>query len=150
MLSWTIIAGVALLPLGLPAVAQAAPLVDSAVQVPLSTTTVRLAVEHAFPNDPTMVRIAQCESRFRQFDANGRVLAGGIDPDDTGTFQINKRYHIVQADKMVLDINTLEGNIAYAKYLRKKNGYKDWLASKKCWEVHNIATVLPPTGVPLK
>ncbi len=47
--------------------------------------------------------------------------------------QINEYYHAKTAEKMGLDIYTLEGNMAYAKYLYEKNGLSDWDASRPCW-----------------
>lgn len=81
-----------------------------------------------------MVAVARCESGFRQYEKDGRVLKSHYGTDDWGVFQINKKYHLADARKMGMDVDTLEGNIAYAKYLYKKNGLRDWKWSRKCWE----------------
>lgn len=130
MAPFLIIAGMALLPVG---VAQAAPMIDADVAIPLSTSTVRAAIEHQFGVGTIMVRIAACESGYRQFDELGRPLPGVVDPDDTGVFQINKRFHFAEARKMGIDFDTLEGNIEYARILLDRNGTADWKASRYCW-----------------
>lgn len=130
-----IVAGTALMALSSPNIALAAPLVTPEVAIPLSTSTVRAAVEREFGADSVMVRVAACESQYRQFGADGKPLPGAKDPDDTGVFQINKRFgHLGLAAKMGLDFNTLAGNIAFARYLYDANGTSDWLASRGCWE----------------
>lgn len=80
-----------------------------------------------------MERVAYCESTLRQYNTNGEVLKGKQVPADTGVFQVNTKYHLETAKKMGIDIFTLEGNVAYAKYLYDKNGLRDWFASKPCW-----------------
>lgn len=84
-------------------------------------------------DNPVLLEIARCESRLRQFDSKGNVLRGLIDHDDTGLFQINRRYHLADSRKMGLNIDTIEGNIAYGKYLYSKKGTQPWNASKGCW-----------------
>ncbi len=82
---------------------------------------------------PILDKIAHCESGGRQFDVTGKVIQGRIDPDDRGKYQINRRYHLARATSLGLDLETTEGNTAYALLLYKENGTKDWLASKACW-----------------
>lgn len=120
--------------LGTPSVAYAAPLITPEVTIPLSTSTVRAAVEREFGTDSVMVRVAACESRYQQFNEDGKPLPGVKDPDDTGVFQINKRYHLAESETLGLDIDTLAGNIAYARILYDRSGTSDWLASKNCWQ----------------
>lgn len=81
----------------------------------------------------TMIKVAECESGLGQFDSKGEVLRGKINPQDVGIFQLNEFYHLKTAEKMDIDIYTVRGNIAYAKYLYEKNGLKDWEASRSCW-----------------
>lgn len=40
---------------------------------------------------------------------------------------------------------TLDGNIEYAKYLFRKNGVRDWNASRNCWG-SKVASVSPSRG----
>jgi len=88
---------------------------------------------------PALLPICSCESAGsptatpRQFDDEGNVLHGKIDPDDIGSCQINARYHLKEAEKLSYDIYTEAGNINYANWLYLKEGTKPWLHSKKCW-----------------
>ena len=77
------------------------------------------------------VRIAKCESGMRQFNEDGSVLISQT--SDKGIFQINK-VHWEQAKKLGYNIDTVKGNIGYAKYLKDKNGTSDWYMSRHCWQ----------------
>lgn len=94
---------------------------------------VKAYVQEYFRDIPIMVQVARCESGFRQWDANGNVLLGHVDKRDTGVMQINKFYHLETSIKLGLDINTLEGNLAYARFLYESEGVKPWRASRHCW-----------------
>lgn len=109
--------------------AQAAPL------VPVSDNPITLEqyVRGFFADNPVLADIARCESRFRQFDAHG-VLRGEYDRGDVGVMQINERYHDERAKKLGFDIKTLDGNLAYAKWLYDKEGLAPWKSSGKCWK----------------
>ncbi len=78
-----------------------------------------------------MLKIAQCESGSGQFSSDGSVVTN-FKTHDYGLFQIHSS-HIKEALAMGDDIMTPEGNIKYALYLYKKNGTRDWNASKWCW-----------------
>jgi len=86
-----------------------------------------------FKDDPILVDIARCESQFRQLDKDGNILRGDINKSDLGLMQINEYYHADRAKKLGLDLKTLEGNMAYAKYLYDREGGKPWISSSKCW-----------------
>ena len=79
-----------------------------------------------------MVEIARCESQYRQF-YEGDVLRGKVNSEDVGIFQINEGYHLSIAMKMNVDIETIEGNIAYARHLYDTKGTAPWIWSKPCW-----------------
>lgn len=96
-----------------------------------STSTLKSRILAAFPDAPVMADIASCESRFRQFNTDGSVYRGRANPHDIGLFQINETYHLKEATKLGMDIYTLEGNIAFAKVLYKRNGTRDWNWSKE-------------------
>jgi hypothetical protein len=81
-----------------------------------------------------MIDIAFCESRFRQFNKSGDVLRGEVNSDDVGVVQINTYYHQKDALALGFDIMTLEGNMAYGKYLYEKQGTRPWNSSKPCWQ----------------
>jgi len=91
-------------------------------------------VKKYFEDIPEMVDVAYCESRFRQFEKDGKVLRGIIDNDDSGILQINRRYHEKEAKELGYDIDTLMGNLKYGRYLYEKEGIKPWKASSKCIE----------------
>lgn len=90
-------------------------------------------VRSYFADEPILIAIAQCESHFRQFDKDGSVLRGKALPEDIGIMQINEHYHEKVARARGSDLYTIEGNLAYARYLYEKEGTAPWLASAKCW-----------------
>lgn len=90
-------------------------------------------VEQYFSDLPIMIDIARCESRFRQHNKNGDVLRGELTPADVGVMQVNEKFHLKESKKLGYDIHTLEGNMAYARYLYQKQGARPWLASSSCW-----------------
>lgn len=84
-----------------------------------------------FAGTPLM-RVAYCESRYRQFDTNTLPLKGEIDKNDTGFMQVNKKYHLEEAQELGYDLDTAYGNIMFAKWLYNKQGIQPWSASKEC------------------
>lgn len=92
-----------------------------------------------FADTPILLEIARCESELRQFDNNGQLVRGRVDNADVGVMQINERYHLETATKLGYNIHTVEGNVAYAKYLYGKFGSKPWNASSPCWERATVA-----------
>ena len=90
-------------------------------------------VREYFADIPVMIAVAQCESRFRQYDKDGSVLRGEVIHEDVGVMQVNETYHKAVADKLGLNLHTMQGNVAYARYLYEKEGTAPWSASKKCW-----------------
>ncbi len=98
-------------------------------------------VREYFKDAPVMIDIARCESRFRQLDSAGKVLKN---PTSTamGAFQIMASIHAAAADKNLgLNIYTLQGNAAYARYLYEKQGTTPWNSSKACWgKSQHVAT----------
>jgi hypothetical protein len=93
------------------------------------------AVMEAFPGDTLMWSIASCESDFMQYRSTGddSVVVRNPTSSAVGIFQIMESLHFEEAHLLGIDIFTPEGNIAYAKVLREKNGYRDWEESKDCW-----------------
>jgi hypothetical protein len=118
-----------------------------AVPKRLSTTTNSIVnsglqdlVRKEFADAPIMIEIARCESRFRQFEEDGSVFRGKINPKDVGLFQVNEHYHLEASRKLGIDIHTAAGNIAYARILYKANGTRDWNWSKSCWNPGSVKT----------
>ncbi len=104
--------------------------------------TVEEYVREYFDDIPVMIEIARCESRFRQFDKNGDVLKNEAGSSAIGMFQIMASIHQPVAKKLGLDLYTIQGNAAYARYLYDKQGTKPWEAdpaSKGCWGKTQVA-----------
>lgn len=91
-------------------------------------------VREYFSDDPILAEIAKCESTFRQYSSSGEVIKGRINKSDVGVMQINKYYHLKQAEKLGYDLHTIEGNMAYAKALYDREGTRPWNSSSKCWK----------------
>lgn len=90
-------------------------------------------LKREFSDAPILVEIARCESTFRQYGPDGRVIRGLVNSADVGVMQINEKYHAEDAVKLGVDIYSIEGNIAYAKHLYDKFGTSPWASSKACW-----------------
>jgi hypothetical protein len=91
-------------------------------------------VREYFKETPILAEIARCESGFRQVGLDGKVLRGNKVKSDLGLLQVNEYYHGERAQDLGFDLETVNGNLAYAKYLYEKEGTKPWNASKKCWD----------------
>ena len=112
--------------------------------------TLEAVVRDYFSDTPVLAEIARCETRFRHYDRAGEVLRGAIDRNDVGIMQVNERYHLKRAETEGFDIYSLEGNLAYAKYLYHKEGSDPWVSSSACWggyreKVQNVASVKAST-----
>lgn len=115
---------------------------STATSTVITTTSDRKAIEaylrEHYADTPILVEIARCESTFMHYK-NGEVVRGRVDNADVGVMQINERYHLETAKKLGYDIHTIEGNVAYAKYLYEKSGSRPWSASEPCWGSKVIA-----------
>ena len=79
-------------------------------------------------------QIAKCESGGKQFNADGSVVQGRVDPDDRGLFQVNRRYWLKKCSELGHDIETERGNINCALYIfYEAQGIAAWNPSKSCW-----------------
>jgi hypothetical protein len=81
-----------------------------------------------------MAEVAYCESTFRQFGEDGQPLRGHVNKADVGVMQINETVHLATATKMGLDLETLDGNLAYARHLYRTQGTAPWVYSAHCWQ----------------
>jgi hypothetical protein len=104
--------------------------------------TVEQYVREYFADDPIMAEIARCESRFKQFDKDGSIHRGVVNDQDLGVMQVNEFYHGVTAKKLGLDLYSIQGNVAYAKYLYDKEGTQPWISSSPCWSKSKVAKEL--------
>lgn len=99
-------------------------------------------VREYYKDTPILAEVARCESRFRQYNEKGQLLRGEAVSQDIGIMQINEYFHAAAAVKLGLDIKTMEGNLAYGKYLYDKEGVTPWKPSAKCWEKSEAAKSL--------
>ena len=107
-------------------------LLAPAIALAGDNSTVEAAVRRFFSDTPVMIHIASCESQFHQFNTDGTVLHGGDKGHMIGIFQIAPM-HLSEARAHGFDINTVTGNMAYAKLLYEQNGTSPWLDSSPCW-----------------
>lgn len=93
-----------------------------------------------FADIPVLIEVARCESHFRQIDSTtGSTLRGVVNSSDVGVMQINTYYHGAAAERMGLDLHTLEDNLAYARSLYERQGTQPWSASRACWNSGHLA-----------
>ena len=104
---------------------------NTAVEKPI---TLESYVREYFVETPILAEVARCESTFRQVDNEGNVLRGKVNKSDVGLMQVNEYYHGERASDLGFDLLTVDGNLAYAKYLYNKEGVAPWSASAKCWK----------------
>jgi hypothetical protein len=74
-----------------------------------------------------MAKVVECESNFKinaynPYNTNGTT--------DSGLFQINS-VHKSNAKKLGMDLDTIEGQFQYARYLVDRNGLRDWVCARK-------------------
>ena len=104
-----------------------------------STAAMQAYLRKEFADTPILVDIARCESNFHQFDKDGNIVRGRVNKADIGVMQINEKYHADEAVKLGYNIYTVEGNVAFAKYLYDKYGSDPWSSSSKCWSDAELA-----------
>ena len=104
--------------------------------IPEPVTQVKIQEEIKIPE--VLQRIANCESRNKQFDKNGNVLRGNQNRHDVGRFQINEKIWGKIASSTGYDIYTWEGNTKMALYIYKKQGLNAWAWSFLCWHKDKI------------
>lgn len=96
-------------------------------------------IREYYEDTPIMADIAWCESRFRHLGKDGEIFRGKVNEFDIGVMQINTMYHEETAQKLGIDLYSLEGNLAYADYLYEKQGTKPWNSSRPCWGKYAVA-----------
>jgi hypothetical protein len=105
----------------------------------LDSKSVEAYVRKEYADTPILIDIARCESTFRQYDKEGHVVRGRVNSADVGVMQINEKYHSDTAVKLDINLYTVEGNVAFGKYLYKKYGAEPWSASSPCWATKELA-----------
>ena len=53
---------------------------------------------------------------------------------DVGVMQINELYHAKEANALGYDLETIDGNVAFARRLYKREGSRPWNSSSPCWD----------------
>ena len=102
------------------------------VQMP-AAQTVQQYVANYFADTPILIKVAECESHFKQYDKDGSVHRGVVNDQDVGIMQINEFYQGKTAQKLGIDIYSIQGNLTYAKYLYGREGVQPWSSSSPCW-----------------
>ena len=97
-------------------------------------------VREFFADNPVMIEVAKCESKFRQFTDAGNVLRGGSGGMMVGVFQFFESVHTTAAKKLGFDLLTVEGNIGYAKHVYAQSGTTPWASCVP--DVVPVATVM--------
>lgn len=117
----------------------------TALAATTTSQSVEAAVREYFADIPVMIEIARCESKFRQFADSGNVFRGGAGSQMVGVFQFFDRYHLNPAYALGFDIETLEGNLAYARHVYESEGTAPWNSAKACWDVPRVAAPVVAT-----
>ncbi len=91
-------------------------------------------VEDYFSDIPLLKKIAFCESSYRHFNKSGLVRRGVVNSYDVGVMQINELYHAKEANALGYDLETIDGNVAFARRLYKREGSRPWNSSSPCWD----------------
>lgn len=127
------ISGVAVMfaPLIIMGPGDAKELVYEAVEEPEPPPT--LTIESLGPEHPFWY-VSWCESERRQYEEDGSVLRGRVNPSDIGIMQINEEIHEKEIAQSGLDIYTEEGNLEFAMRLWKRDGLRHWKPSEHCWK----------------
>lgn len=115
------------------AFAPSAPAAEPAFVTAPQAQTVHEYIAEYFADIPIMIDVAKCESHFRQYDLSGSVYRGKVNNKDVGVMQINEYYHLKRSKELGLDIYTMQGNAAYARYLYEQEGVTPWRSSSPCW-----------------
>jgi hypothetical protein len=115
-------------------------MIEESAEVPTTGPEVETYVRKYFADVPVMAEIARCESAFRHHDTQtGSILRGKVNGNDIGVMQINTTYHHNTARRLGYDLETLEGNLDYARHLYEREGTRPWNASRACWHKEHIA-----------
>ncbi len=106
----------------------------STVVIAQTNPTVEGQVKAYFSDIPVLISVARCESDFRQTNKDGSLFRGKINKSDVGVMQINQYYNASSALRLGYNIETLQGNMAFARHLYEVYGTDPWSASQKCWD----------------
>lgn len=91
----------------------------------MSVVETEAKVRSYFADIPVMIEIAKCESNFRQYTENGDAFYDAS-KGMVGAFQFYELIHKEAAAKLGFDLATLDGNLAYARYVYERQGTVPW------------------------
>lgn len=106
-----------------------------------TVNTTKSKVQEYFSDIPVMVDVAKCESGFKQFNSDGSVIRGVSNSQDVCVMQINEKYHADTAIRLGYNLYTLDGNMAYARYLYQTQGTAPWKYSSHCWNKYREVAI---------
>jgi hypothetical protein len=104
---------------------------------------VEAKVREYFADIPVMIKIAKCESGFKQYQEDGSLTVSKAVSKKTrkrvssasGAFQILYIGHFESwSSSDDTNITTLEGNLRFARMMYEESGTSPWAESKKCWK----------------
>lgn len=97
-----------------------------------------------------MLNIAQCESGFNHWDDNGNVVTNKNEDGSTdwGVMQVNDKAWGEKAIQLGHNLQSLEGNLAMALYIRKEQGADAWTCQQKVVEVKDEVILIPAPAFP--
>lgn len=108
-------------------------IVPAVAHSPVSPEVVEKVVRTKFASAPVMIKIARCESTFRQYESDGSLLYNKEGSSAVGVMQIMSSVHMSDAKRLGHDITTLDGNLDFALHLYKTQGTRPWDDSRHCW-----------------
>jgi hypothetical protein len=88
-------------------------------------------VRRYFPGAPIMVRVAECESGLRHTTKSGALVRSARNA--VGLMQLHEPAHKRTALSKGIDIETLSGNLEWARRIYLKEGLRPWNPSRSCW-----------------
>lgn len=123
-----------------------------------TVTTDSISFDDA-PQDVAFPIIAGCESGGKQFNEDGSVVHGNVNPHDIGYLQINEVVHLdlINEHNELNIYKSKDDNLKMGEIIREKyHGYGPWYLSQACWgpilagkgygqgvDSQNIVTLVP-------
>lgn len=107
--------------------------VFAGMQASANAPTVEKTVRAKFARYPVLIKIADCESGFQQYNRDGSLNYNDQGSSAVGVMQIVSSIHKSDAKKLGFDITTTDGNLDYALYLYRTQSTTPWDASSSCW-----------------
>ena len=103
------------------------------IMTKMTTADTKIIYMQSTSTPAMLLKICKAESGLRQFDSNGNVLRGKVNPSDIGYCQINEPIWNDKARKLGYDIYTEQGNKDMALWIYNNYGDSPWDSSKSTW-----------------